>query len=92
VDQSQRGFIRKRNLSKPATLADSCPAEIAYKFADTTFRPPAAPLVEILGVKVAGHKIVDDDEYFFRVVEDGFFRYDQDIPVNREQGKWRMAR
>jgi hypothetical protein len=73
-------------------LADSCPAEIEYKFADTTFRPPVAPLVEILGVKLAGHKIVNDGEYFFHVAEDGFFRFDQDISVNREQGKWRIAR
>jgi hypothetical protein len=91
MSESQRGYLRKRNLPNPPTLADNFRAEIEYAHSTSLFLPAATngPFFEIVNVKIIDEKMMDDGEYVFHAIEEGLFPCGADITLIKEHGQWR---
>ena len=88
---TQKGYLRKRNLTRPSTLSDNVLAEIEYEDAKTTWIPRGArPGVVIVNVRALNGRSTDDGEYLFRVMDDGFFRREAELVLTKDDGRWRQ--
>jgi hypothetical protein len=87
---TQSGVLRKKNLAKPATIADHPIAEIAYEDGSNIVNVIHADTgrggVHILSVRLRDGQPVKDGDYIFLPKGDGYFEDDRAIALKIKAG------
>jgi hypothetical protein len=87
--ETQRGVLRKLNLTKMPTIRDHRQTDIEYTYDGTILPHTGRTGVVINDVKALDGHTVETSDYLFIVKGDGFFPKETHLILTNKGGNWR---
>jgi hypothetical protein len=85
--EAQTGYLRKRDLPKPATILDNRPVVVEYTHANPLWMPPTVSYH--IRVRAVDGGPIEPDAYLFRPTRAGLFPQDADAALTEDKdGHW----
>jgi hypothetical protein len=90
--RTQKGVLRRKNLTKVPTIPDHRAAEIEFEPNPTPYiSSETGPGVHIVNVKADDGQAIEDGDYLFIVTGDGFFQHVVNLILTKQDGRWRQV-
>ena len=84
--ETQKGWLRRRDLAKPSTLPDNRRVEVQYAIINDLWAPSHSFRIS---VRAIDGQSIDPGKYWFFTLEEGWFKRDRDSSLTEyEDGQW----